>query len=206
DGSVGEMCGNGARCLARFARAAGVTIEPLRFETDAGVYEARVPTDPSADVRLLVPAPAGIVPTHALHDASQDPVFALNAGVPHALRFVDDVETVDVNTEGAAIRHDASFPEGANVDFVEAKADGRLRVRTYERGVECETDACGTGAVAAAVGAALAGVLPAAPQFEVPVDMNGGTLTVGFTLSDGVPAKVYLDGPAVYVYRGTVEV
>ena len=213
DGSIGSMCGNGARCLARFAWQAGFADEKLRFETDAGFYRAMAPPEPDAPVRLFVPPPKHWMPDQKL--AAEDSgaagaVHYLWAGTEHAVCFVDDVEGTPVGAWGPAIRHDAALaPAGANVDFVQVLADGQgqqaaaLQVRTFEKGVEQETLACGTGAVASALAARFLGHIQAD---SVQIHMPGGTLAVGFRLADGAVTDLYLEGPAVAVFRGTVEV
>ncbi len=213
DGSVGTMCGNGARCLARFARQAGFADEMFRFETDAGVYRATVPPEPDGPVRLFVPPPKHWMPDRQLaadRSEAAGPVHYLWTGTEHAVCFVDDVEGTPVGAWGPAIRHDQALaPAGANVDFVQILAEGHdeqpavLQVRTFEKGVEQETLACGTGAVASALAARFLGRIQAD---SVQVHMPGGTLGVGFHLDDGAVTDLYLEGPARAVFRGTVEV
>jgi diaminopimelate epimerase len=209
DGSRGTMCGNGARCLARYARMAGIGQPDLTFESDAGEYRAIVPADPAADVRLFVPPPRHFQPDHLLSNLAFPPVHCIWTGTEHVVRFVEDVEAVPVDRWGPEMRRDASLaPTGANVNFVEVAAQGSdgvasLRVRTYEKGVETETPACGTGAIAAAVVSRLLGNVTAE---RVDVHMPGGTLGVGFTLEDGQVSGLYLEGPAEAVFRGSVEI
>ncbi len=206
DGSRGEMCGNGARCLVRFAVDAGVESRPVRFLTDEGIHTADL-IDGAEDgaVRLYVPDPSGYRESVFLQgDAAPDvgPVTALFTGVPHAVCFVDDARETPVAQWGAAIRHDPAFPEGTNVDFVERTRRGcqDLAVRTFERGVEAETPACGTGAIAAALCAARSGGPSTGP---IQVRMPGGILNVGFKRRGAEFTDVYLEGPAVRVFRGT---
>lgn len=211
DGSLGTMCGNGARCLARFARQAGLLQEELLFESDAGVYRAIVPAEEEADVRLYVNPPQHWEPNKPLADASvQEAVHYLWTGTEHAVCFVDHVEETPVGTWGPALRHDAALqPKGANIDFVEvldrgsASSAARLQVRTFEKGVEAETLACGTGAMASALVARFLGHMDADAAV---VEMPGGLLRVGFRLEGEAVHDLYLEGPAEVVYRGTVEV
>lgn len=218
DGSRGTMCGNGARCLARYARSAGIPGIPLLhdvarlvFDTDGGRYTADV-TD--ASVRLHVPPPRAFG-TVALHEAGVDgETWQIWTGTEHTVRFVADVATAPVNTEGPLVRRDSALaPAGANVNFVEVVrggADGEaahLRARTFEKGVEGETRACGTGAVASALAARLAGRISA---HEVAVEMPGGTLYVGFRLPEGALSAeavtdLTLEGPAETVFQGMLE-
>ncbi|MBE2186503.1 MAG: diaminopimelate epimerase [Rhodothermales bacterium] len=208
DGSRGTMCGNGARCLARFARSAGFDRDRLVFDTDAGRYIADVPEAHAAPVRLHVPPPRN----HRGLTVEGCDLRAIWTGTEHVVAFVDDVQAFPLATLGPAIRNAAALaPNGANVNAAEVLDDGRgcgsrLRVRTYEKGVEAETDACGTGAMAAALAARLTGRVVASP---VAVEMPGGVLTVGFDVSEGNAAEAVrgltLEGPAVVAFRGTVE-
>lgn len=212
DGSVGTMCGNGARCLVRFGRWAGVTDTEVRFESDAGVVRAHAPEDMSAPVRIYLGPPRDYMPDRALAagDAPAGPVHYIWTGTEHLVCFVSDVASTPVEAWGRRFRHDDALkPNGANVDFAEVADDGEggdravLRVRTFEKGVEDETYACGTGAIASAVVARLQGQVQ---RETVDVEMPGGTLRVGFTLDDGAVRDVYLEGPADIVFRGTIEV
>ena len=221
DGSLATMCGNGARCLARFAARAGLGAESedthvagvvaLSFETDGGPYRAEVAgRAASGAVRLAVP------PARDFGSAGDAQPGALRiwTGTEHAVVFTDDVDTADVAGEGHRLRqHPAFAPAGTNVNFVEVAGPGRIRARTFEKGVEAETLACGTGAVAAALAASLDGRLaplatesPAeARRQSVVVEMPGGTLEVGFDVEDGAPSGITLSGPAETVYEGTLE-
>ncbi len=208
DGSLGTMCGNGARCLVRFARWAGIEDEDMVFETDAGVYRAHLPSAPDAPVRLFVPPPRDIRPDVRLEAAPPHPVHYIWTGTEHLVCFVNAVAEAPVGTAGPVWRADPALaPNGANVNFVEvdAHADGRPRllVRTYEKGVEAETLACGTGALAAGITARWLGYVDAG---VVDVQMPGGVLTVGCEVNGTEVANVFLEGPAETVFRGTVEV
>lgn len=204
DGSVGSMCGNGARCLARYARAAGMTAEPLVFLTDAGTYRASVPENSTADVRLYLP-PHADYGTRSLDAgvALPDVAHYVWTGTEHVVVFVDRANEAPVAVEGPRLRRDPGLStHGANVDFVEVAGPDHLRVRTYEKGVEEETLACGTGATAAAVTACLTGrVLPG----RIRVDMPGGRLHVGILGDARRPDEFFLEGPADLVFRGSFE-
>ena len=201
DGSDAEMCGNGARCFARYVQRETRWTKPtLTFETTAGVITAefhgeRVTvnlTPPHAlKLREKVPAAAGVLE-----------VSSLNTGVPHAVVFVADANQAMVQQLGSELRFHAHFkPRGTNVNFTEVKGPNFIRVRTYERGVEGETLACGTGVSAAAmVSAKLHG-------FQSPVRVevqSGDLLEVGFREQDGQFSEVRLTGPATFVFEGRI--
>jgi diaminopimelate epimerase len=211
DGSLGTMCGNGARCLARFAARAGLGVETegvvhLAFDTDGGPYRARVEGyEPSGPVELDVPPPRDFGPA-AVEGGER--VLRIWTGTEHAVVFTPDVETADVVGAGPRLRRDPAFePAGANVNFVEvldAGARARVRVRTFEKGVEAETLACGTGAMASALVARLDGRVGDAGRQTVAVEMPGGTLTVGFRVDGDAVSDLTLAGPAETVYEGTL--
>jgi len=210
DGSLGTMCGNGARCLARFAWDAGIQKKPLEFSSDAGLYRAEVLGDGA--VRLFVPPPQSYQADPVLssdHPFTGDACHYLWTGTEHLVVFVDDVERTDVAAIGPLLRRDAGLGEnGANVNFVQIEDSGaggevaRLRVRTFEKGVEAETLACGTGSIASSMTAALSG-RSAATRFKV--SMPGGVLVVGFEGTANAPENLYLEGPADVIFRGNLE-
>jgi len=191
DGSVAEMCGNGARCAARFAYMHGIAPARMCFETLAGILEAQV-VDINVSVKMTDP---GDVQMHREITVDDKTVLlhTVDTGVPHAVIFVDDIEQIDVCAEGNRIRHHATFmPTGTNVNFVQKHGNG-FKVRTYERGVEDETLACGTGAVAGAS--------------PVEIRTSGGDqLTIVFDLKEnGSTENVFLKGPAHVVYKGELN-
>ncbi len=201
DGSVAEMCGNGARCAARFAHARGMADKKMSFETLAGIIEAEV-LDEDDEVSLLMTPPfdfrSGL--EVELGGTAQNISF-MNSGVPHAVLFMDEGVDIPVKDWGHEVRfHELFQPAGTNVNFVQPMAEGGIRVRTYERGVEDETMACGTGAVAAAIFAAGKNIASS----PVTVTTSGGDkLTIIFDLNqDGTAENVYLQGPARIIYIG----
>ncbi len=205
DGGEAEMCGNGARCFARFARQlTGGSCESLKFETQAGVITADFHGD---QVCVGMSKPHGYAAGTALsvHGSDVDVAF-LNTGVPHAVVAVDDLTAVDVRTTGAALRYHEHFaPRGTNVNFVQSDEPGKIRIRTYERGVEDETLACGTGVVACA----LIHHLATGAQSPISVGVKGGdTMSVGFESSDqaGEFDHVTLTGPADFVFSGSITI
>jgi len=198
DGSEAEMCGNGARCVARFAYMQGIAAARMRFETLAGIIDATV-ADIQATIRMTPPHSFRF--DRQIEAAGQMfMVHSVDTGVPHAVIFVDDIDAVDVVGLGRQIRYHPVFaPAGTNVDFVGETGKG-LRIRTYERGVEDETMACGTGVVAGALIAAAKGFA------NSPVEMvtSGGiALQVHFSGSQDKGAdQVLLKGPAQLIYKG----
>ncbi len=200
DGSEAEMCGNGARCAARFAFLKGLAPAKMQFETLAGVIEARVEGE---EVRVRLGDPSQMRPELRVivHNRDHALVF-MDTGVPHAVAFVDDVEEVDVVNLGRVLRHhDAFAPRGTNADFVQVVDRGTLRMRTYERGVEDETLACGTGAVASAIAAHLKG------QVEPPVSVitrSGRALRIHFRTQEMHYTDVFLEGDALRIYDGVI--
>ena len=202
DGSVAEMCGNGSRCAARFAYRQGIAGKTMRFETIAGVIEAEIIGEEEI-VRVLLTAPRDYRFNLAIElDGEQHELSFVNTGVPHAVIFVD-TDNVPVKKWGRKIRYDEQFqPAGTNANFVRLLGGNTILARTYERGVEDETMACGTGAVASALMASIHKGL-ASP---IEVQTSGGErLTIYFDRKQGPEEqKVYLQGPARRIYTGTM--
>lgn len=205
DGGEAEMCGNGARCFTAFvSHLSEGKITKLCFETLAGTVRGLVNPDGSVSIRLTNPhgLKLNILPADNIIPA---PVHFLNTGVPHAVVFLPDVENIDLNTMGAYLRYHRSFaPAGTNADFATVMSAQHLRLRTYERGVEGETLACGTGITATAL---LHAVLTGAAS-PIKVDAAGGdTLSVAFTRIGSTEfSDVTLTGPATIVFRGEISV
>ena len=195
DGSRAEMCGNGSRCAARLAWMLGIAPARHVFGTDAGPIEAEVDPDsnqvtvqltPPKDLRMAIDIEVEGRPFH-LH--------FVNTGVPHAVAVMDHLELVDVWKLGRAIRqHPAFAPAGTNVNFIASEEHGSLSLRTYERGVEDETYACGTGAVASAIVARELGLTGE----ETEIITTGGEV-LGVILREG---RTYLRGAAELVFQG----
>ncbi len=201
DGSSAEMCGNGGRCAARLANLLGICGPQLAFRTLAGIIHAEVV---GTRVKLQMTAP---------HDLRLDERLELNGlkvithfvntGVPHTVLILDtpeELEKQDVVSRGRELRYHSRFsPAGTNVNFVALLGQGAMAIRTYERGVEDETLACGTGATAVALVAAAKGLV------EPPVNVHtksGETLTIYFDASAKIPEKVYMEGEATVIYQG----
>jgi diaminopimelate epimerase len=194
DGFPGSMCGNGGRCLVRFAQQRGLITDECRFLASDGEHRARLLPDGSV----------------ALAMKDVDEVIAtgkdcfLNTGSPHYVRFVGDVDLVDVVQEGRSIRNSEDYrTAGTNVNFVSRRPDGSVYVRTYERGVEDETLSCGTGVTASAI-ASKGGNLPDG-TYTVDVKTRGGDLFVSFRKQGDVYSDIELVGPAQFVFKGSIE-
>lgn len=202
DGSLAEMCGNGARCVARFAYMHGIASANMRFETLAGIVEARV-ADVNVTIKMPQPHSLQLSTQLAVGDDGTIEIHSLDTGVPHVVCFVEDVDKVDVKAMGRAIRyHDDFQPAGTNVNFV-SLAGGGLKVRTYERGVEDETLACGTGATASAIVASLLNMM--ASPVEIMTTGNN-QLKISFEAQgeEGID-NVLLKGPAHVIYKGELS-
>lgn len=200
DGSEAEMCGNGGRCAARFAYLNQMAPAAMTFETLAGVIQAEV-NGRRVKLGLGQPQYLQLDLTISLPDGDCQGHF-INTGVPHVVVLVDDLESVPVVDWGRAIRYHELFqPAGTNVNFVRLSGPQELQIRTYERGVEAETLACGTGAVAAALIAARHLGMPS-PVAVRP--RSGELLTIYYTPQGDDFAAVFLEGDAVVVFQGEV--
>lgn len=201
DGSRAEMCGNGARCAARYAYLNGFAPASLVFNTDVGPIAARIIGD---RVRIQMTDPGDCRPERTIClDRGALKAASINTGVPHVVVAVDDIHAVDVVTLGRAIRFHRDFaPDGTNVNFIALQPDGGVAIRTYERGVEDETLACGTGAVAAAL---ILARTAARPSPVCLLTRSGGVLSVGFEMDQRCFQNVFLEGDARVVYRGTMD-
>lgn len=191
DGRLGSMCGNGARCTVRFAKQLGVIEDVACFLAADGEHQASI----ERDLILL-----HMNDVKEIEQVGQD--YYLNTGSPHYVRFVDDVQALDVFAEGRAIRYNERFNAvGTNVNFVQKLAEDEIYVRTYERGVEDETLSCGTGVTACALVASRNG-------FSSPIKVKtpGGDLQVTFVENEAGFKTIYLIGPAKLVFSGTVPV
>ncbi|MEW6302028.1 MAG: diaminopimelate epimerase [Verrucomicrobiota bacterium] len=201
DGSVADMCGNGARCFARFTQRLAGTNGSLSFETGAGVIRASFQGD-RPTINLTTPRDLRHDETIAT-SIGELSIHSLNTGVPHAIIFVPDADKAMVSQLGPEIRYHQHFaPKGTNVNFVQLKGPNFIRVRTYERGVEGETLACGTGVTASALVAAHL------HQFTSPVKVQvqgGDLLEVGFRVEQANFTDVTLTGPADFVFEGKFD-
>ncbi len=202
DGSLAEMCGNAARCFGRYVQRQTGRQGDFTFQTEAGIITARLQGDRVTvdltrpeDLRLNLQVPLSLgAPT----------VHFVNTGVPHVVLFVPDADQAMVQELGPEIRRHPLFaPRGANVNFVQILGPARIRVRTFERGVEGETLACGTGVTAAAL------ISARVHGFASPVKVRvqgGDDLEVSFQDGGGQFTGVRLSGPAQFVFEGNIEV
>jgi diaminopimelate epimerase len=201
DGNEGEMCGNGARCIARRAADLGIVGSRAAFRTGAGIVRATLAGE---RVTLAMTDPVGERPPQRLAvEGTELEVWSIDTGVPHAVVFVEDLAGTDVARFGRALRrHPAFAPRGANADFAAPVGPSRLRMRTYERGVEAETLACGTGAVAVALIAYRRGLANPPVTIE---PTGGGLLEIGFRDTGAGFVEVTLAGPAEPIATGTLD-
>ena len=205
DETEAEMCGNGIRCLAKYIVDKGYAKDSFAVETLAGVIQVTAKYDEEQEFSATIGMP---VPKFDRKDipATGDgeyreeileyTVYAVNTGVPHAVVIVDEVGSVDIGDLAPAIRNHHTFPNGANVNFVEKSGENTLHIRTYERGVEAETLSCGTGAMASAAVARKLGMV----GDTVHVETVGGPLTIK------LGEKNEMEGPARTVFTGSLGI
>lgn len=201
DGGEVDMCGNGARCIARLACEIGAAPPAMRIETPAGIVRAEARGDL---VQLVMTEPHTWEMNQQLEiNGKSHPFHFVNTGVPHVVMQVTDLANVDVQGLGSAIRYHMRFaPKGTNANFIQLDGQGRLHVRTYERGVEAETLACGTGMVACGLIAGRLGLVK--PPVKV-IPASGDVLEVNYQPTSDGAAQVTLLGPAVHVFRGELS-
>jgi len=192
DGAATSLCGNGGRCIVQFAHDLGILRDEFTFLAIDGPHRAKVLPDGNVSLEM------NDVDTITHPDSE---AFVLDTGSPHYVSFVPDTDEVDVVTKGRSIRQSPPYEqEGINVNFVSGDMDG-LQIATYERGVEDETLACGTGVTAAAI-AAVHRFNPPAGDFRISVRAKGGMLAVSGTHKSGAFSNLWLEGPAVRVFGG----
>jgi diaminopimelate epimerase len=203
DGFKAEMCGNGARCFTAFGLANGLGKDGcLRFLTDAGPITATTQNN----LYTIEMTPAHSIKLNIKLDltSGSTTVHSINTGVPHAICFVEDVSQIDIRSIGAEIRNHPFFaPAGANANFAQLQEGASILLRTYERGVENETLACGTGATAVGI---IAHLLHQSPK-PISLKVAGeATLSVNFDVTDDTVHNITLTGPAVSVFEGTIDI
>lgn len=198
DGSRAEMCGNGARCAARFAYINGIAGAEMAFETDVGIISAHVAND---RVKIKMTDPTDLRTDYVIPlEKGPVSVSSINTGVPHVVLETSDIETEQVIQMGREIRfHKAFAPAGTNVNFIRDLKDGTFANRTYERGVEDETLACGTGCVASAM------IMAYKNRADSPIDIitkSESRLIIHYKEKDGRFYDIYLEGDARIIYKG----
>lgn len=199
DGSEAEMCGNGIRCLMKFIQEIGIPQSTCSIETLCRIHTVTIDRD-------IVKVEMGN-PTHLTWDLELScgeksiTLHSMDTGVPHAVEFVQDIQQIDLDQQGYLVRHHPLFsPKGTNYNAVQLLQNGMISIRTFERGVEGETLACGTGATAAALAAAKR------HQLASPIEVktrSGGILTIFFEWEKGHPKHIWMAGPAQKIYKGT---
>jgi diaminopimelate epimerase len=194
DGNLSSMCGNGGRCLVAFAKKLNLIQTETTFVATDGLHYATVADDGIVSLQMIDVA--------AIKNTSE--YSYLNTGSPHHVQLVDNLEEYNVIENGAAIRYGNLYgKEGSNINFVKKINENTFSLRTYERGVEDETLACGTGATAVAI------AMNAIGQTDLNVinlNVEGGKLTVSFEKGNGKYTNVFLKGPAEFVFKGTIAI
>ena len=193
DGKEGSMCGNGGRCIVKFASKLGIKKKEYSFSAVDGSHKAEIDLDKEVSLKMNDVKDVKFILNY----------YLLNTGSPHYVKYVKNVETIDIVTEGRKIRNSKDFEEnGVNINFVEIMSDDEIYVRTYERGVEDETLSCGTGVTAAA----LVSAHNDNGFNRVEVKTMGGELSVEFEkISETEFIDIWLCGPANFVFSGTIE-
>ena len=194
DGNQSTMCGNGGRCLVAFAKKLNVINTKAVFNAVDGLHHATVDEEHIVSLQMI---------DVTTINKQADYTF-LNTGSPHHVQLVSDLKNYNVKESGAALRYgDLYGQEGSNINFVKQIDDKTFALRTYERGVEDETLACGTGATAVAIAMNATGVTQ---QTKINIDVEGGKLSVSFTKVGDHFTNVFLIGPATFVFEGTITV
>ncbi|MCU0434659.1 MAG: diaminopimelate epimerase [Bacteroidia bacterium] len=194
DGAPGSMCGNGGRCICRFAHDLGIVNgSEINFIAYDGAHNAFITGD---NVQLKMSD------VHQTELTGTD--YFIDTGSPHVVRFMSDVSGLNVYAAGREVRYSPRFAEqGTNVNFVEVMGQN-IFVRTYERGVENETLSCGTGVTASALAASLQGIAP--ESGNIAVETKGGSLMVHYHRRNGGFDDIWLEGPAKFVFQGELNV
>jgi diaminopimelate epimerase len=194
DGNQSSMCGNGGRCLVAFANQLGVIDDKTTFIATDGLHYASVNADSIVSLQMI----------DVNEIQKKDSYTFLNTGSPHHVQIVDDLEHYNVKENGAAIRYGELYGEkGSNINFVKKVDNDTFSLRTYERGVEDETLACGTGATAVAIAMNAIGETD---KTSINLNVEGGKLVVSFDKENDGYTNVFLTGPAKFVFKGTIEI
>lgn len=207
DGREGSLCGNGGRCIAAFANRLGIFTDKTDFMAADGVHAAELSVG-STGIFQEENAPQEVTIKLQMNDVRSiqkiGADYVLDTGSPHLVRMVEQLNLYPVVTEGRKIRYHKQYePGGINVNFIEQNPHGGFAIRTYERGVEDETLACGTGATAAAM--AMAYQQQLSGEQHIPIKALGGDLMIHFHLDGEQFTQVFLEGPATFVYEGKID-
>ena len=198
DGSEVDMCGNGSRCAALYAAENAIASKKMKIETGAGIIDAEV-TGLKVKIKLTDPKAVKLNRKITIGKKVYR-VHSINTGVPHAVAFLDNIDKIDVEALGSKFRFHRSFkPKGTNADFVKVVNLKEIKVRTYERGVEAETYACGTGATASAIIANM--IFGLRPHIDV-ITKSGEILRIYFNVFKNKVKDIYLEGEAKVVCKG----
>jgi len=193
DGGLGSMCGNGGRCVVAFAKQLALFSDSCTFDAFDGLHKAYVLSDGTISLEMS--------DVNSISKIQND--WLLDTGSPHLIRFSANIESINIKSEGAKIRYSKTYnKQGVNVNFVQQTKDGFI-IRTYERGVEDETLACGTGATATAIAAFEAGLIK---ENSVKLVALGGNLEVRFNKVENTYTDIRLIGAAKFVFKGEINV
>ncbi|OIP01365.1 MAG: diaminopimelate epimerase [Bacteroidetes bacterium CG2_30_33_31] len=198
DGKEASMCGNGGRCIVAFAKSLGIIENSATFETFDGIHSAIISEKnalPWVQLKMSDVDISGVL---------KGSNFA-NTGSPHHIEYISDLSNLDVNKAGAEIRYSDDYKAigGTNVNFVKLISDSKIEIRTYERGVEFETLACGTGSTAAAI---ISGIRAQKNTASYQVQTLGEILEVSYKIDGNFAREVFLSGPAKEVFKGTINI
>jgi len=217
NGSEPQMCGNGIRCIAKHIYDSGTERDEISIETLASIKDVMVSREwETTYVRVNMGKPLferkdipatgeGRLLEEKLEvNGEEFEIYAVNTGVPHVVIFVEDIKKADVLNIGRAVRNNALFPQGTNVNFLEIAGDNLFKIRTYERGVEGETLACGTGITASGVIGAVAGEVD--PGEPIKIVARGGTVYIEVEMKDTEIETAFMNGPAELIFVGEIDV
>ena len=195
DGKLSSLCGNGARCAVLYAYKNKIIGEKTKFRAIDGIHEAWLTSSEKVKIQI------NEIKKILKHEES----FIINTGSPHYVKIMDNISDLNVKKKGSEIRYSKDFiPEGINVNFLQKINNSNFLIRTYERGVEDETLACGTGAVAAAI--VMRNIGETSGNTNLEIETLGGTLIVNFDFQNSVYKNIFLEGPARYVFSGTYKI
>jgi diaminopimelate epimerase len=194
DGNLSSMCGNGGRCLVAFAKYLNVINDNCTFIATDGLHHATVANDGIVSLQMI----------DVTNIKKEKDYTFMNTGSPHHVQMVDDLEHYNLKENGAALRYGSLYgAAGSNINFVKKINEDTFALRTYERGVEDETLACGTGATAVAIAMNATGQTNAS---SIKLNVEGGKLAVSFDKMGDVFTNVFLIGPAEFVFKGLIEI